>query len=82
MRNKKYLSRRQTCVIYYFSILHILKISAMPVRLAEAALANSVFIIYVQVDMAASARRINMDMFFLPIVNYPQFILKQNQEIG
>ena len=45
-------------------------------------LVNSVYI-NVQANMAAVARRINMDIFFfLPIANYPQSILNQYQEVG
>ena len=39
----------------------------------------SVFI-YLEVNVAVGARRINKSI--LPIVNYPQFILYQYQEVG
>ena len=54
----------------------------MRVRLAIAALVNSVFI-NVQANMAAAARRINMGIpFLLPIANYCHLILNQYQEVG
>ena len=52
----------------------------MMVRLAVAALVNSVFI-NGQTNMAAGARQINIGIFF-PIANYPRFILNQYQDIS
>ena len=34
------------------------------------------------VNLAAGTRRINMGVHFLPIANYPQFILNEYQEEG
>ena len=52
----------------------------MGVRLAVAALVNSVFI-NVQENIAAGAGQIKQ-AYFLPIANYRQFILNQYQKVG
>ena len=50
------------------------------VRLGVAVLVNSVFT-NVRANMAAEALWINMDILFISVLNYPHFILRQNQEV-
>ena len=53
----------------------------MTVRLAVAALVNSVFVNVKAIKAANMARRIYIG-YFLPIANYTQFILNQYREVG
>ena len=70
--------RRRDLANNYFSMVEI---NAIRVGLAVGAFLNSVFII-MPAKTAAQRPAELIKAYFLPIANYPQFILDQYQEVG